>query len=314
MRALNLDHLRALTEVVELESFTRAAKKLNLAQPTISLQIRELETRLGVQLVERLGKKAYATAAGKELIIHAKRIADESERALAAMRRFRDGWIGRVRIGASTNALVYHLPPVLQRLRVEHPNVELLVMTGTTTTTMERLVRNEVDLGIVSLPIDERSFEVIPLFDEPLVAIFPERTPALPDVVTARYMHSHTLIIEYARAHVKMMIMDWLAADGGEMRPAMELDNLQAVKRMVAAGLGASIVPQAAMQHRQAPEGLVVRPLEPPIVRRLALTRRKDKDLDEALIHVRDALLSLAQLPRDAVHASNQRSESTPTG
>ena len=123
MRSVNPDHLRALTEVVAQGSFTRAAKRLNLAQPTISLQIRELETRLGVRLVDRLGKRAFATAAGRELIEHAQRIHQETDRLLAAMRRHRDGWLGRVRIGSSTTALIYHLPPVLQRLRREHPNI-----------------------------------------------------------------------------------------------------------------------------------------------------------------------------------------------
>ena len=72
MRGVNPDHLRALAEVVAQGSFTRAAKRLNLAQPTVSLQIRELETRLGVRLVDRLGKRAFATAAGRELIEHAR--------------------------------------------------------------------------------------------------------------------------------------------------------------------------------------------------------------------------------------------------
>lgn len=66
MRSLNLDQLRALETVVELASFTAAARRLNLSQSAISVQIRELEQRLGVRLVERLGKKAYATAAGRE--------------------------------------------------------------------------------------------------------------------------------------------------------------------------------------------------------------------------------------------------------
>ena len=61
----------------------RAAKRLNLAQPTVSLQIQDLETRLGVRLVDRLGKRAFATAAGRELIEHAQRIAQETERLLA---------------------------------------------------------------------------------------------------------------------------------------------------------------------------------------------------------------------------------------
>ena len=133
MRSVNPDHLRALTEVVAQGSFTRAAKRLNLAQPTISLQIRELETRLGVRLVDRLGKRAFATAAGRELIEHAGRIAAETERLMAAMRRHRDGWLGQVRIGSSTTALIYHLPPVLTALRKQHPNIELVVTTGTTT-------------------------------------------------------------------------------------------------------------------------------------------------------------------------------------
>ena len=127
-------------------SWRRAASRarpgrLNLAQPTISLQIRELETRLGVRLVDRLGKRAFATAAGRELIEHAQRIAQETDRLLGAMRRHRDGWLGQVRIGSSTTALIYHLPPVLARLRKEHPNIELVVTTGTTTGVVERMLK-----------------------------------------------------------------------------------------------------------------------------------------------------------------------------
>ena len=96
MRSLNPDHLRTLAEVVAQGSFTHAARRLNLAQPTVSLQVRELEDRLGVRLVDRLGKRAFATAAGRELIEHGKRIAEETEALLAAMRRHREGWLGRV--------------------------------------------------------------------------------------------------------------------------------------------------------------------------------------------------------------------------
>jgi DNA-binding transcriptional LysR family regulator len=77
MRSLNLDQLRALTEVAALGSFSAAARRLNLTQPAISLQIRELEARWGLRLVERLGKKTHATAPGRQLIEHARRIARE---------------------------------------------------------------------------------------------------------------------------------------------------------------------------------------------------------------------------------------------
>src|SRR5262245_14509541 len=159
MRSLNPDHLRALAEVVAQGSFTRAAKRLHLAQPTVSLQVRELETRVGVRLVDRLGKRAFATAAGRELIGHAQRIAQETDRLLAAMQRHREGGLGQVRIGSSTTALIYHLPPMLRDLRLRHPNIELIVTTGTTTGVVERIMRNEIDLGVVSLPIGERQLE-----------------------------------------------------------------------------------------------------------------------------------------------------------
>jgi DNA-binding transcriptional LysR family regulator len=293
MRSLNPDHLRALVEVVEQGSFTRAAKRLHLAQPTVSLQIRELETRLGVRLVDRLGKRAFPTAAGRELIAHAGRIAQETDRLLAAMRRHRDGGLGQVRIGSSTTALIYHLPPVLQDLRLRHPNVELVVTTGTTTGVVERLLRNEIDIGVVSLPVSERGLEVVALKREPLVAIFARSAPKPPARVTPDFLLQHPLLLEYARAHVRTMIVDWLSAGGQEPRPAMELDNLEAVKRMVASGLGASIVPAAAIEGAQE-TGLVARPLKPALERTLALVQRRDKPDDPALRHVRDALMRLA--------------------
>jgi DNA-binding transcriptional LysR family regulator len=295
MRSVNPDHLRALAEVVAQGSFTRAAKRLNLAQPTISLQIRELELRLGVRLVDRMGKRAFPTAAGRELIEHAERLAKEGERLLAAMRRHRDGWLGQVRIDSSTTALIYHLPPVLARLRKEHPNIELVVTTGTTTGVVERMLRNEIDLGVVSLPINERVLDLVPLMTEPMVAIFSDRTEGLPSKVTPQYLLQHTLILEYSRAHVRALIMGWLAGDGAEVRPAMELDNLEAVRRMVAAGLGASIVPAAVVSEPHAGSDIVARPLEPALTRTLVLAQRRDKPSDPALAHVREALLSLAE-------------------
>ncbi len=297
MRSLNPDHLKTLTEVVQLESFTRAAKRLNLSQPAVSLQIRELEARLGVRLVDRMGKRAYATAAGRELIDHARRINSEMETALASMRRHKEGWLGRVRLGASTTALIYHLAPVLQRLRLEQPNIDLLVTSGTTSAVVERILRNEIDLGVVSLPVVERMVEVTPLKEERLVAIFPAGMPDIPDEITPADFAQLTLILEHARAHVKMLIIDWLSRSGFEPRPAMELDNMEAVKRMVAAGLGASIIPAGAIGDVARDADIAVRELCPPLSRTLALVRRRNKPEDTALRRVREAILKLRDAP-----------------
>src|SRR6267378_7003685 len=113
MRSLNLDQLRAFVEVVERGSLTAAAKELNLTQPAVTHQLQELERRFQVSLVERFGKRAYLTQAGEKLIEHARNLLDEDSRAHVAMRRFGDGWLGRVRVGTSMTVLMYVLPPVL---------------------------------------------------------------------------------------------------------------------------------------------------------------------------------------------------------
>jgi DNA-binding transcriptional LysR family regulator len=87
----------------------------------VSLQILELESRYGLQLVERLCKHAHATAPGRALAEHARRIAEECGAADTAMRRFRDGWLGQVRVGTTLTAMMHELPPILKRLRADHP-------------------------------------------------------------------------------------------------------------------------------------------------------------------------------------------------
>lgn len=290
MRSLNLDQLRALEAVAELGSFTGAARRLNLSQSAISTQIKELEDRFGVRLVERLGKKAYATAAGLEVIEHARRIACEADAISAAMRKRREGWLGRVRIGASTTTLIYHLPPVLKKLRLAHPNIELVVTTGTTSGVVERMMRNDIDAGIVSMPVDTRVMDVTPLCEERLVAIFPSDQKQIPKIATPEIMREHPLILEYSRAQMKLITLEWLSRGGAQPRAAMELDNLIAVKRMVSAGLGVSIVPDATVSVMN--EGIAVRPLEPVLTRTLAYIQRRHKAAEPALDIVRNALVA----------------------
>jgi DNA-binding transcriptional LysR family regulator len=289
MRGLNPDQLRTLVEVVEHGSFSAAARRLHLSQPAISLQVRELESRLGVKLVERIGKRAFASAAGAELIEHAKRIGAASDQAVSAMRRFKEGWLGRVRLGAGATALTYNLPPVLRSLREKHPTIELVVSTGSTTGVVERILENRVDLGLVTLPAEEKMLLIRPVLDDELVAILPpgERGAGLP--ITAKELVRYPMIMEFRRAGTARLVWDWLAAQDQQMRPAMEIDSIEAIAQCVGAGLGAAIVPRVAV----ASADVVVRPLRPRLKRTLGVIQRIDKPDEPALRHVREALMSL---------------------
>jgi DNA-binding transcriptional LysR family regulator len=130
MRSISLDQLKAFIEVAERGSFTAAAKALNLSQPAVTHQVHELEQRFGVSLLERLGKRAYLTQPGERLIEHARHLLDEDARTGEAMRRFSDGWLGRVRIGTSMTVLMYALPPLLCQLKTDYPSLEINLKGG----------------------------------------------------------------------------------------------------------------------------------------------------------------------------------------
>src|SRR5947207_2931651 len=210
MRQLNLDHLRALVEVVAQGSFSAAARKLNLTQPAVSLQIRELEARWGVQLVERLGKQAHATAPGRDLIERAQMIFRECDAVEESMRHFRDGWLGRVHIGTTLTALMYELPPVLRELRASHPRIDLIVTNMATRDAVERVLGNTVDLALVTLPVKPAQLKITPLRLQKLVAIIPAATMNLPEVVTPDYLAQQPLVLEHERGAVHSLVMEWL--------------------------------------------------------------------------------------------------------
>ena len=295
MRNLNLDQVRSLIEVIERGSFTDAAKHLHLTQPAISQQIRELENRCGLQLVERVGKRVIATPAGRELIVHGKQIIADSEHALAAVRFHKDGAAGRVHIGAGPTALVYLLPPVLRKMRDEYPNIEITVTTGTTHTISQALLANEIDLGLTALPVDSIDLVAVPVRTDPMVAILPITETEIPDAVTPGYVAGRKLILEYQRVPHRQLSRAWLQAGGVVVRPAMEFDGIDAIKGAVAAGLDMAIVPGPAMSQGPLVNNVVVRPLDPPLTRTLGLVERRGRVDPPALKVVRQALMALGE-------------------
>jgi len=311
MRNLNLDQLRALIEVVELGSFTEAAKRLHLTQPAISQQIRELENRCGLELVERIGKRAFATPAGRELIAHGRRIIAETEQALAAVYQHKEGAAGRVHLGAGPTALIYLLPSVLRNVRNEHPKIEIVVTTGTTHSIAEGLLSNELDLGFTALPVESADLDAVPVRTDPMVAILPGTDPEIPDKVTPGDVAKRTLILEYQRVPHRQLSRAWLHAAGVDVRPAMEFNGIEAIKSAVSAGLGMSIVPGPSMSEGPPMNSVVVRPLDPPLMRTLGLLAKRGRAEPPALKIVREAIMTLRSDENDAPSQPRRRSRNT---
>jgi DNA-binding transcriptional LysR family regulator len=304
MRSLNLDQLRALLEVVEHGSFSAAARRLNLTQPAISLQIRELERRFGVRLIERLGKQAHATVPGRALVEAAQRIFRECDLVDAAMQRFCEGWIGHVHVGTTLSSMIYRLPPILRSLRVDHPGIDLVVTNTPTPKSVENVLQNKVDLALVNLPVEDKQLRVTALCEESMVAIFPAGTRDVPEEIAPEYVARQLLLVEQPTSAAHALVLGWLAGQTSS-RPPMPLGTIEALKSAVGSNLGMAIVPEAAVAMHMS--DFIVRPLLPPLTRTLALIEHRNKPNEPALEIVRNALLALRAVETSEPKAKRRR-------
>jgi DNA-binding transcriptional LysR family regulator len=300
MSPLRLDHLQAFVAVIEHGTFSAAAERLRVSQPAVSQQVRQLEQRLGIRLVERVGKRAAPTAAGAELLVHAERINAAVDGALEAVARHATGELGRVRLGTGATACIYLLPAILRDLRARMPTLEVTVTTGNTAEIVRSVEENLLDLGFVTLPAGGRMLEVAPVLDDEFVAIAPPGTD-LPAAVTADVLARLGIILYEPGGNTRRIVDDWLARSGEAFRPVMALGSVEAIKELVGAGLGCSVLPRLAVADKARRDGLVVRSLTPKLSRKLALVMRRDKPLHRGL---REMAAALAALARPGVTAS----------
>ena len=275
-------HLRTLQEIAKRGSFSRAAEFLHLSQPAVSLHIRLLEERVGLPLLERVGKRAFPTPAGELLLEHAARVFHELEAAAEALGRLRGVVSGRIRFGTGATASIHLLPPLLRRMRDRHPEIELIVVTGNAPEMARAVAANELDLAIVTLPVTARPLVVSAVYHDPLLAIAPPG-PARRKPITAAELAEHPLMLYETGGTIRRVIDDWFRRAGVSPRVAMELGNEEAIKKLVGAGLGLSIIPAIATRNEAKDGSLVVLRLEPPLARRLGIVRRRDKPIGPAL-------------------------------
>jgi DNA-binding transcriptional LysR family regulator len=315
MRGFNLDHLQTFADVVRLGSFSAAAAKLNLTQPAISLQIRQLERKLGLRMIERVGRRATPTAAGRELLKHSLQIDAAVNAALEGVAQHAREVTGRVRIGIGATACIHLLPPILSELRRRFPQLELMVNTGNAPEILRAIEENSLDLGLVTLPPQKadgrakafsRALDVTPLLDDDFVAIAPlkHKDLSLPEPATPAALAALPLVIPEPGGNTRSLIEHWFAAAGLMPKPGMELDSVEAIKQLVGAGLGCSVLPGMALATPEARRGLSVRTLKPKLSRQLALMLRRDKPLSRGL---RETIAALRRMVRNRKPASQKR-------
>ncbi|ODP34360.1 LysR family transcriptional regulator [Pandoraea sp. ISTKB] len=293
MRRLNLDQLHTFSEVIDAGSFSAAAARLDLSQPAVSLQVRQLEQRLNVRLIERVGKRLKPTSAGQTLLEHARRIDAAVEDAMQALSSHALGVAGEVAIGTGATACIHLLPPMLRAMRKRHPLLDIRVSTGNTDDVVAAVTENRLDIGLVTLPAAGRSLHITPVLQDEFVAIAPASDSEWAQEVTPQALAAAPMVAFESGSSTRLLIDEWFLQAGIRMRPVMALGSIEAIKEMVAAGLGYSIVPRMSVSAGHHRRGLRISTLTPALSRTLAIVVRQDKPLTPGLRKVLSALESL---------------------
>ncbi len=289
MGSVNLQSLQLFTDVISLGSFTAAAERNDLTQPAVSFHIRQLEERFGVSLVERAGRKAVPTAAGAELLRHAARIDAAVGDAAVAMARFAPGKAGRLRVGAGATACIALLPPILRALRETVPALEVSAVTGNSLEIVRAIGDDEIDAGIVTMPVPGRMLAMEPLFEDEIVLLGPGSLP-LPDAITPAVLLDHPPILFEPEGVTRSLIDGWFARAGLSFHPPMSLGSVEAVRELVGMGLGCALLPRMVLPAHEEDAGRVVRGLTPRLQRTIGVVTRRDRPRSAGLEAFLDAL------------------------
>ncbi|MEU1468116.1 LysR family transcriptional regulator [Streptomyces sp. NPDC005761] len=276
---MELRHLFAFVAVAEELHFGRAARRLQMAQPPLSQQIRQLEKELGVQLFERNTRSVRLTSAGESFLQPVRTVLDDLDTAVRAARAAGRGEYGRVSIGFAGASSHETLPRLTRAVRAAHPGIEL-VMTGQTyaNVALARVADGSLDLGFVRLPVTQPGVTFRVIDEEELVCALPSDHPLVArDSVPLEVLAGEPFVSFPANtgSTVRDAMVGACEAAGFNPRVVQEAPDSYTILALVAAGVGVTLT-VTSVQHIQQ-SGLVYRPLAgPPIRRQAALAWRAD--------------------------------------
>ncbi|WDH20883.1 LysR family transcriptional regulator [Pseudomonas chlororaphis] len=292
MREISLDRLRTLVAIVDLGSFAEAARALNLAPPTVSLHIADLEARVGGSLLSRTRGRVQPSAIGETLVERARRLLADAEQALEDVQRQVLGLAGRVRLGASTGAIAQLLPQALETLGQRHPGIDLQVAVLTSQESLKKLAEGSLDIGLVALPqTPVKGLRIEPWRKDPVMAFLPARWQC-PDSVTPQWLATQPLILNDHSTRLSRLTSEWFALGGQQPTARIQLNYNDAIKSLVAAGYGATLLPHEAATPLPDTR-IAMRPLQPPLWRQLGIAHR-DGEVERSTQHVLEVLWGLS--------------------
>ena len=285
---MELRHLRYFVAVAEAKSFRRAAERLNIAQPPLSLQIRQLEAELGATLLERDKRHVALTDAGGAFLDEARQILAHAGKAPDIARRASRGEIGQLRIGFMSSADLNVLPSIYPVFRKRFPHVRVTFHSLTGTQQIAALKEGRIDVGFLRQPVRDEGLIIKSILRESLVVVMPERHPLATHRRVALGALANEPYIFFPREIAPGFydeIVGFCRRAGFSPNVVFETDHLQTNLGFVAMGLGVSLLPASVECLKR--EGVIYRPMRPPVPHvELAMAYRRGENCSALRVFV----------------------------
>ncbi len=268
---MELRSIQYFVQIANEGSITRTAGKLGVAQPALTRHVKQLEAELGTQLLMRLPRGVRLTTSGRDFLEHARRIILEVARAKEHVRGNAKIPRGRVVIGTSPTLAPLMLPGCIARARQQCPTVTLKVMEGFSPQLLDALLTGRLDLAIMTNPPRSPALVLTPLISEPLLVISPPSTRGTARPLSLAELARTPMVITVGLRNV---IDEQLAAFDSALKVEAEIDSIEAIRRILLAGGGSTLMPVSTFHAEIASGALTASPVADANLHRILVLAR----------------------------------------
>ncbi|MBI4203149.1 MAG: LysR family transcriptional regulator [Chloroflexi bacterium] len=259
---MEIGQLEAFLQVVQHHSFSRAAEALELTQPSLSARILALEREMGEPLFQRMGRGVRLTEAGRAFLPYVERALESLRDAMDAVDATRHPSTGKLRIGSARAICAYVLPRILEAFHKTHPGVDVAIKTGRSSDVLDMVVSEEVQVGLTRTMVHQ-DIESRHLYDEHVVLVTHPSHPFVRAGVASIYDVAHEPLILYDKESSYFVLINRVVREAGIVpNVQMDLDSIEATKRMIERGLGISFLPYNSILSELELETLATIPLK----------------------------------------------------
>jgi DNA-binding transcriptional LysR family regulator len=255
---MELRQLEAFLAVAQEHGFGRAATKLGLTQPAISIAIRKLEQELGAPLFDRFRRDARLTDAGQILLDHAQRILNLRDEAARAIEELRQLHRGKLTIGANESTNLYLLPKMILAFRERYPDIKVEVFRSSSVQLPGEIKERNLDFGIISFDPEDDELESFPLFHDELVLILPpHHRLARKRKIPFEELAKEIFVAHNVKSPSRDYVINSFRKHGITLNIGIELSSLETIKEFVEMKLGIAIVPKLSVEKELLQKKLV---------------------------------------------------------